>query len=131
METIIGSPPSKSNGYRIITIGGHGSLTKTASLKEYENAFYMQCSKYRNANIDDYFYFFAKIYFANQRPDLDGSLKVILDCLQKCNAIKNDNKCVKIHIGKFLDKKNPRIEFILKRIKEDMTEEELNFIKTI
>ena len=45
--------------------------------------------------------------------DLDNHAKVVLDCLQKVGAIKNDNKCVKIVAEKFLDKVNPRIEFKL------------------
>lgn len=131
METILGTPPSKSNGYRIITIGGHGSLTKTEALKKYENDFYMQCSKYRNANIDTYFELYAKVFYPHQRADIDGSLKVLLDCMQKCKAIKNDNKCTKILIGKYLDKDNPRVEFLLKRISDNLTEDDLKFISTI
>jgi Holliday junction resolvase RusA-like endonuclease len=45
------------------------------------------------------------------RSDIDNSLKVQLDCLQKCKAIKNDNLCVKIVAEKFVDKENPRVEF--------------------
>ena len=47
---------------------------------------------------------------------LDNSLKIILDCLQKVNAIKNDNNCIKIVAQKFIDKDRPRIEFKLIRI---------------
>ena len=39
--------------------------------------------------------------------------KIILDCLQKVNAIKNDNNCVKITAEKFIDKIKPRIEFTI------------------
>ena len=42
--------PSKSNCYRIITLNGHGSLAKTQKLKDFENAFYMQCG-IENTNI--------------------------------------------------------------------------------
>ena len=41
--TIQGHVPSKSNCYKIITIAGHASLAKTKALKDYENAFYLQC----------------------------------------------------------------------------------------
>ena len=54
-QVIIGQPPSKSNSYRIITISGHGSLAKTAKLKEYEKSFYLQCNKYRNKAISGFF----------------------------------------------------------------------------
>ena len=115
-QVIFGNPPSKSNSYRIITINGHGSLAKTSALKKYEQDFYIQCNQYRDKNIEGYFEFYADIYYHSQRSDLDNVAKCLLDCLQKVKAIKNDNKCVKIVLRKFLDKKNPRVEFILKEI---------------
>lgn len=115
-QVIYGTCPSKSNSYKIITVNGHASLGKTAALKKYEQDFYIQCNKYRDANIDGYFEFYMDVYYPNQRSDVDGSLKAVMDCLQKVKAIKNDNKCVKLVIRKFLDKANPRIEFIIKKV---------------
>lgn len=115
-QVILGTPPSKSNCYKIITLAGHGSLAKTSALKKYENDFYIQCSKYRNKNIEGYFEFHVDVFYPNQRSDLDNSLKVLLDCLQKVKAFPNDNKCVKIVARKFLDKNNPRVEFSLEQI---------------
>jgi hypothetical protein len=40
-QTIFGNTPSKSNSYKVITINGHASLSKTKALKEYENKFYI------------------------------------------------------------------------------------------
>lgn len=116
-QVIYGNPPSKSNCYRIITLGGHGSLAKTPALKKYENDFFIQCNYYRDKNIDGYFEFEIDVFYPSQRADLDNVLKCCLDCLQKVKAIKNDNKCVKITANKFLDKNNPRIEFVIKQIK--------------
>jgi Holliday junction resolvase RusA-like endonuclease len=110
-QTIFGNTPSKSNCYKIITLGKHASLAKTPALKQYENDFFIQCNHYRNANIKGYFEFYVDVFYPSQRSDLDNSLKVVLDCLQKVKAIDNDNKCVKIVAQKFLDKLNPRIEF--------------------
>lgn len=110
-QLIYGNVPSKSNCYKIITLNGHGSLAKTKALKQYENDFYIQCNQYRNKNIDNYFELHLDVYYPSQRSDLDNSLKVILDCLQKVKAIANDNKCVLIKAAKFLDKTNPRVEF--------------------
>lgn len=76
----------------------------------------MQCNLYRNANIDGYFEFYIDAFFPTMRNDIDGVLKGTLDCLQKIKAIKNDNLCIKIVARKFVDKKNPRIEFILKKV---------------
>jgi Holliday junction resolvase RusA-like endonuclease len=115
-QTIYGNPPSKSNCYKIIKIGNHGSLAKTPALKKYENDFYIQCNQYRDKNIEGYFEFYIDVFYPSQKSDLDNSLKCVLDCLQKVKAISNDNKCVLIVARKFLDKLNPRVEFEIKKI---------------
>ncbi len=112
-QVIYGQPPSKSNQYRIITLGGHGSLAKTTALKEYEKRFYLECGAYRNKNIKGFFELYIDVYFQSNRPDLDNALKATLDSLQSCKAISNDRNCVKIVANKFIDKNNPRIEFTL------------------
>lgn len=110
-QTILGQVPSKSNCYRIVTVSGHGSLAKTPALKQYEKSFYLQCNLYRNKRIKGLFELNLSVFNSSQRPDLDNSFKVILDLLQGCRAIENDRNCVKIIAEKFVDKKNPRIEF--------------------
>lgn len=111
---ILGNTPSKSNCYKIIKLGKHSSLAKTPALKKYEDNFYMQVGKYRGAMIDEFFEFEIDVYYPSNRADLDNSLKVVLDCLQRSKVIKNDNKCTKIVARKFIDKNNPRIEFTIK-----------------
>ena len=110
-EVIIGLVPSKSNGYRI----SRNRLYKTKALMDFEEAFALQCRKYKGKMIT-WFEFELNVYYPNNRSDLDGSFKVILDCLQKVGAIENDNKCLGIVARKFLDKKNPRIEFKIKEV---------------
>ena len=107
--TIYGQVPSKSNGYRIITIRGHGSLAKTKELKEYEANFALQYK--RHNKILGNFEVEVDVYFRSNRSDLDGMFKVFLDCLQKVEAIDNDRYCMKIVARKFVDKLNPRLEF--------------------
>lgn len=114
---IYGSIPSKSNQYKIITLNGHGSLAKASAMKEFEKKFYLQCG-YRNRNINGFFELYADVYFQSNQPDLDNSLKGLLDCLQSCKAIKNDRNCVKIVANKFIDKNNPRIEFTIVEVKD-------------
>ena len=114
---IYGSIPSKSNQYRIITLNGHGSLAKTPAMKEFEKKFYLQCG-YRNRNIQGFFELYADVYFQSNQPDLDNSLKGLLDCLQSCKAIKNDRNCVKIVANKYIDRHNPRIEFTIVEVKD-------------
>lgn len=113
MQVIYGNPPSKSNCYQIVAFNGHASLAKKSALKQYEKDFYIQCNEYRDKNIDGYFEFHVKVFYQSQRQDLDNAMKILLDCLQSCKAIKNDNKCVKIVAEKYLDKINPRVEFEL------------------
>ena len=124
-QTVYGVVPSKSNCYKIITFKtktgkSHASLAKTKQLAQYEKDFYIQCNLYRNANIQGYFQFDADVYYPNQRSDLDNSAKVLLDCLQKIGAFPNDNKLVCLRMNKFLDKLNPRVEFTINPVMEQL-----------
>lgn len=110
MTIIYGSVPSKSNSYKIITIGGHASLAKTKQMKEWEEKFYLQCGL-RDRQIAGFFKLRIDVYFDSNRKDLDNSLKATLDCLQSCKAITNDRNCVEITARKLIDKERPRIEF--------------------
>ena len=115
---ILGNVPSKSNCYKIIKIGKKYSIGKTQKLKSYESSFYLQCRKHVKETIGEEFKFTVDVYYNSKRPDLDNSLKIILDCLQKLGMIKNDNKCVEINARKFKDEINPRIEFSVDVIKD-------------
>jgi hypothetical protein len=97
-------------------------LAKTKALRDYENRFFMQSGQYRDLGIDKYFEFHCKVYYPSMRSDLDNSLKILLDCLQKCKAIKNDNLCVKVVAEKFIDKANPKHYFLYTIITKDMNE---------
>lgn len=112
-QVIIGTIPSKPNSMKVITINGHGSLAKTKTLKDYEKSFYLQCGKYRDKMITGFFKLDVDAYLPTMAHDLDNIFKILLDCLQSCKAIKNDNRCVAINARKFIDKTNPRIEFTL------------------
>ena len=110
-QTIEGKVPSKSNNYKVVMRNGSHCIGKSDTVKEYEEWFYWKASKYRNLKIKGLFEFYCKVYYPTKASDLDNSLKVQLDCLQYCNAISNDNNCVKIVAEKFIDKENPRVEF--------------------
>ena len=113
--TIYGQVPSKSNGYKIITISGHSSLAKTKSLKDYERKFYLQCPL-RGEEIAEPFAIDMDVYYNSNRPDLDNAFKIVLDCLQLCKAIKNDRYCFEIHARKLVDKVNPRLELSITKL---------------
>lgn len=118
-QIILGTVPSKSNCYRIVTIPckppkvPFSSLAKKTKLKNYEKAFALQCNLYRNAGIETDFKFEMDVYYPSRRADLDNSLKCVLDCLQVVGAIKNDNLCQEILVRRHVDKDNPRIEFVI------------------
>lgn len=112
-QIIYGTIPSKPNSMKVVTINGHGSLAKTKTLKEYEKSFYLQCGRYRDKMITDYFKIDVDAYLPTMAHDLDNIFKILLDCLQSCRAIKNDNRCIEIHARKFIDKKEPRVEFTI------------------
>ena len=112
---IYGTCPSKSNCYKIITLGNHASLAKTKVLNDYERNFYIQC-RLRGKMIETYFELHVDVYYPSERADLDNSLKIVLDCLQHAKAIKNDNKCTAIIARKFKDPEKPRIEFLIKEV---------------
>jgi Holliday junction resolvase RusA-like endonuclease len=110
MITILGQVPSKSNGYKI----GNNRLYKSKELKEYEHFFLLKMLEYRHLFIEpikDKFSIKILVYFQSNRSDLDNSAKIILDCLQNCKAIENDRLCHELHMVKYIDKENPRIEF--------------------
>ena len=115
--TIHGQPPSKSNR-KGITKTGH--YYKPNTVKLYEDAFFLQCplrGTTSNPLIKTPFAIHADVFFRSNAVDLDNSLKVLLDILQsKCHVIRNDNLCAEIHVRKFVDKSDPRIEFELEEI---------------
>ena len=88
---------------------------QSEEMKSYESGFYLQC-KHRGAKISGLFSMKIDVFFPSQRQDLDGSLKAILDCFQYCEVIKNDRSCVEIHARKFIDKINPRIEYLIEEL---------------
>ena len=108
---IIGNTPSKSNSYKVIRLGNRCGLGKQKKLYDYEKSFLSQMQQYNYKLIEGNFKFIIDVFYDSRRPDLDNSLKVVLDCLQKAKVIKNDNKAMEILARKHLDKINPRIEF--------------------
>ena len=110
---IRGNCPSKSNCYKVIRLGNRCGLGKQKKLESYENSFKIQMLNYKYDIIESEFKFVIDVYYDSRRPDLDNSLKVVLDCLQKAEVIKNDNKCLEIVARKHLDKVDPRVEFII------------------
>lgn len=113
VEVIYGNVPSKSNCYKVTTIGGKARMYKAKALKEYEKSFMYQIGLHKGQNIATHFKLSLDVFYPSRRADLDNSLKIVLDALQMAQAVKNDRDCVEIHARRFVDKENPRIEFEL------------------
>lgn len=116
--TIRGNVPSKSNGYKIVTFTPKGgpprsSMAKTDLLKKYEDSFYIQIPPGARQHIDSELTVRLRVYYDSWRPDLDGSFKVVLDCLQEAKVIENDRQVHKLIAEKFKDQNNPRVEITL------------------
>jgi len=60
---ILGNTPSKSNCYKIITLGKHASLAKTSALKKYEESFFWQVGSLRDMMIDVPFEFYVDVFY--------------------------------------------------------------------
>jgi Holliday junction resolvase RusA-like endonuclease len=111
-QVIHGVCPSKSNQYRI----GNKRFYKSKEVKDYEASFNYQCDLYRHTKIEGEFEFYVRAYLKNNRQDLDGIFKILLDNLQRMGIISNDNLCKKIDAEKYHDAVNPRIEFFLNEL---------------
>ena len=77
---IKGNTPSKSNCYKVIRLGNRCGLGKQKKLESYENSFKLQMLNYKYNLIESEFKFIIDVYYDSRRPDLDNSLKVVLDC---------------------------------------------------
>ena len=119
IETIYGQVIGKANNYMVVPDGNGKRLIKNEKIREYERLFANQCKIYRNKRISGRFQLFVHVYNASDRYDLDNALKTICDCLQYVGAITDDNLCSKIVAEKSIDRRNPRVEFMI-------VEEQLN-----
>ncbi len=113
-EMILGQVVAKANNYQAVPDGKGGRrIIKSDSVREYERSFINQCIVYAGKMIDCPFTLEVVVYESSRRYDLDNSLKTILDCLQMCNAITDDNLCTEIHARKAIDPSRPRIVFAI------------------
>lgn len=114
-EVIIGQVLGKASHYKIADnrVSGERHITLDEAYRAYSRSFRQQCHIYANRGIDRPFLLFVHVWYNNNRFDLDGSLKTILDELQAVGAITDDNLCVGIQAVKHIDPVKPRLEFAI------------------
>lgn len=116
-EVIYGLIVAKANHYMAVPDSNGGRrIIKDAKIRQYEDSFREQCVIYRNRGISRKFVLYVRVWFKNDRSDLDNSLKTLLDCLQDVGAITDDNLCYKIIAEKAIDRNNPRVQFALQTL---------------
>lgn len=120
-ETIYGQVIGKANHYLSVPgSNGERRIIKDETIRAYEQSFARQCRIYRDRNIDEPFVLDITVWDASRRYDLDNSLKTVLDCLQYCHVIRDDNKCIEIRARKRLDSRNPRISYSITPLVESI-----------
>lgn len=118
-EIIQGQVVAKANNYELVPDGAGGHrMIKSEQVREYERTFIEQCKVYKDKLIATPFNLDIDVYMSSWKFDLDNSLKTVLDCLQYCHAITDDNMCKHITATKYVDRYNPRIEFTITEINE-------------
>ena len=119
-ETIYGQVVAKANHYQAVPgKNGEKRIIKDSVIRDYEKNFCVQCRIYRGKMINRPFRFVCDVYNRHNNYDLDNSIKTILDCLQYCDAITNDNLMVELKAAKHTSK-NPRIEFSIEVLQMDL-----------
>ena len=102
---------SKSNSRRLVKI--RGSIVPIKSKAALEFMAYAMTWAWTDAAVPFPWTFpvvlTARCYYASRRPDLDVAL--LMDWLQARGIILNDRAVHEIHAYKFLDPKQPRVEW--------------------
>lgn len=121
IETIFGQVIAKANHYQAVpSKNGDKRIIKDDVIREYEQSFIKQCTKYKGMRINEPCRFVCTVYNVSDRYDLDNSIKTILDCLQYVGAITNDKLVVEIQAQKRVCKNLPRIEFGIERLQQNL-----------
>lgn len=120
-EVVYGQIVAKANHYKAVP-GKDGTrrIIKDNVIRRYEASFREQCVIYRNKGINCKFILYVRVYHSSERYDIDNSLKTLLDCLEDVGAITNDKLCYKVIAEKTIDRNNPRIQFAIAPIEEQL-----------
>lgn len=119
-ETIYGQVVSKANHYLAVPAkNGDKRIIKDSVIREYEKEFARQCKIYKGRMINQPFRFTARVYYKHWNHDVDNSIKTVMDCLQQCGAITNDNLMQQLTVSKHISV-TPRIEFCIEILQKSL-----------
>ena len=125
IEGLVHGPlPSKANSRKIVTFGkGAGArpaLIKSNEARKFEAHFQVVAlaSRLKAVPLDGKLWLEVVVYQENMRRDLECEL--LKDCLQRSGVVKNDRSFWRVGQERRIDKANPRVEFRLGRIVEDV-----------
>lgn len=117
-KTILGEPASKANSRKIVITGrgrnARHRVIKSTKALGYAADFVKQCGSLRQL-LEGRLRVTMKIWYANERSDLDESL--ILDLLQG-RVYTNDRQVRERHCFHAIDRANPRVEIVVEEISE-------------
>lgn len=103
--TVYGSPQSKANSRKMVTVRGKPMFIKSKAARDYQALFLKQCPTVKDI-YEGYVKVVIDIWYSSNRPDLDESL--ILDCMQG-RVYLNDRQIKKKDVTwHYPDKENPK-----------------------
>lgn len=108
--TIYGECASKANSRRLTYNKGKPRFIKSEKALTFEQETRLQAPRL-NRLLEGELTASIKIYYKNNRPDLDES--VVLDALQDI-IYKNDRQVREKHVYHAIDKQNPRVEVYIR-----------------
>ena len=107
--TILGECASAKNSRKIARLGRRMAIIKSDKARAFETAVKLQAPML-NPLLAGQLRFTATIYYASEKPDLDGA--VLLDALQG-KIYQNDRQVREQHFYHAIDRENPRAEIVV------------------
>jgi Holliday junction resolvase RusA-like endonuclease len=124
--TILGELASKANSRRNAKIRGKPAFIKSAKALNFVQSALLQIPSEAKQMISCDVCFEAHIFYASRRPDLDESLimdilqaKIVKGVVVRKGVYINDRQIKEKHIYWGLDKENPRVEIVVRKLMRD------------
>ncbi len=111
--TILGHVPAKSSKQRVgISKSGRPYMYTAGAVKQYAEDFAKQINRTHKiyGEWDGGLNVQFVVYAPHRKQDLDSYSKILLDLMQECGIIKNDNRIEELYLRRYIDAENPRVE---------------------